>query len=129
MKKILFLLFICSNLNAQTIENYLNVKNLEISELYNKIYIIDKNTYSSSIEAMNSANSIIFSFQEYSKIELKKPLEDSILKIVYSNSKFNFEINSDWIKTYFNTTDLLVKSKMLSSLVTNNLEKYRTFNK
>lgn len=122
MKKLFIVLLLCLfPLYSQSIDQYfLEFRNIEIVQAESVIQIIDKNEYQSSSEAMESVNRILTALN----------LAEFQVSVKYNNSKFSFEINKEWINTYFSdSTSLLIKSRMLSSLVTSTLEKYRTFNK
>ncbi len=123
MKKIFFIvlfMLICTVSYSQSIQDlFIDFPGIEIQNTEGVISILDKNTYDSSSEAMEAVNRILNILKE---IEFNR--------IEYNNLKFVFQIDNTWMTRYFSREITLInRSRMLSSLVANTLDRYRTFNK
>ena len=123
MKKIFFIvlfMLICTVSYSQSIQDlFIDFPGIEIQNTEGVISILDKNIYSSSSEAMEAVNRIL---------NILKEIEFS--RIEYNNLKFVFQIDNTWMSRYFSREITLInRSRMLSSLVANTLDRYRTFNK
>lgn len=123
MKKIFFIvlfMLICTVSYSQSIQDlFIDFPGIEIQNTEGVISILDKNTYDSSSEAMEAVNRIL---------NILKEIEFS--RIEYNNLKFVFQIDNTWMLRYFSREITLInRSRMLSSLVANTLDRYRTFNK